>query len=389
MFMALELAAFREPAVYGPPHHLKKLKTALSAVEGLGSVYERAFPSGRGYFMAKFQKVCELEEERRDSDERTETNKAEYHRPAHDVESMWWALLFFASRALPAGESAFELFKGLFHHFVGTMLQHKIDGTDNRRSWLMLDEDLQGIVHSAAVPFADVLVAIRRYLSIPWHKYQHIVDYNHAHIALQSLLLPMINSMEQPDMEGQRVPLNTRQPRIYKDHYAALTERDSVAPPRDPMSKSITVAVSAAALVLPPAPKRKADEAAGGDTKRVKGEEGQKVPTTLRTKHHDCGLPKLKCNQASAGARVQKHWDDRLWFGRGQREKLKNPVVPAEDPDMCDEADEDEGWDEEEGEGGGKGEGEGGGEGEGEDEGGDQGEDVDDEEEECEVEGAF
>ncbi|KZV79450.1 hypothetical protein EXIGLDRAFT_846529 [Exidia glandulosa HHB12029] len=213
MFMACELSiSSRDDALDYPQSSILHLESQLEAVDNLGDVFRRAFPDDDGTFMKQFRLVLEAEEQRRKTNGQASTNPKTPHLPRHDVESVFWVLVWSFARACPVGAPFEDVKNGPFSEWAHTMLKHTIGNEGARWTLLSGAQFLKKILHPDLAPFSGLLADIAAYLFVPWDLYHDIVDDDHVHIAIRRLLLAKIHAMNNnPTLDVQ---LNIMQPRV-------------------------------------------------------------------------------------------------------------------------------------------------------------------------------
>ncbi|EJD48538.1 hypothetical protein AURDEDRAFT_162497 [Auricularia subglabra TFB-10046 SS5] len=265
MFVARELSGVGRNCIdysrFNVPY--EKLTTALTEVEKYPGIYARAFPDDSGArFTHHFAEVVEREKTRVASEERTRSNPLEPHRAHHDVESIYWWMLWTFARALPEGSEAFlESDASILGGFCELMLRHKMGDEWPRRNLMDVKNGCEEVLHSDLVHFAKVLKWLAQYLSIPWHIYiaSRTVDVDHAHHAFRRLLLAEIVYLRSAPGQQYDIALDKTQPRIFRP--SSITVRQDL-----PANRFLPKPSTRHSICLI----RKLDAAPRGDERQVK-----------------------------------------------------------------------------------------------------------------------
>ncbi|KAF8581021.1 hypothetical protein K439DRAFT_258862 [Ramaria rubella] len=145
----------------------------------------------------------------------SEENAAIVHQPFHDVESMFWVIVWFLMRAWPEDSREPEI-TDQYKLSTAAMLAHRMgtDGFGLRKDLLRYKGQVwETILHSQCRPLASMLAKMAAYLGIRWLSHPDAPPC-HSHEALKRLLLKEIVRMTQ---EGKPIPI--RGPRsISGDH---------------------------------------------------------------------------------------------------------------------------------------------------------------------------
>lgn len=310
MFVAVELSASDDQRLsYTSGQDLDALDLLVSALKGIeahADIYQEAFPDGSGaIFMAKFAEVVKREEARLTARPRKPlfSDPKELHRAHHDMETVYWDLLWTFVRALPEGADpnsvgvvAYEL-----KEICGNLLTHQLGDESSRHRYLRPADNFKRFLHGRLARFAGLLESLAIYFSIPWHIYlgDGTVDIDHAHHAVRRLLLPEIIHLRSTAGQGANVPLDKTQPRIFQSPgIVDRTTIDNTDPwGRGTGSKRKWAEVEPSQGAQPGAKKAKAAE--------VRGEDAP---------------PKRDVHPRSAEALRKLFHDSRLlWFGTGRR----------------------------------------------------------------------
>lgn len=238
MFMAIELSVKKLYLSHSPPNYLLSV---LRNVEVL-PVFDRAFPEGSVGFMAGFEKVAALETERCLSEEPTSTDtSAILHDPYHDVQSIWWCLLWGLAQALPAGQLRSKKVDTTYSYFSEYMLT----ASEAREMYLSSSAQFRHLLHDSLQHTSKLLTNMAAYLSTPWHRYRNNeqvkLQPEHGHHAMRRLLLTSIYTIavEQPRTD---VKLATQQPHriLCASHDADLFTNETMRQPNSADSKKRT-----------------------------------------------------------------------------------------------------------------------------------------------------
>ncbi|KZV87656.1 hypothetical protein EXIGLDRAFT_773448 [Exidia glandulosa HHB12029] len=344
MFMACELSSSsRDAALDYPRSSIVHLESQLEAVENLGDVFRRAFPDDDGTFMKQFRLVLEAEEQRRKTNGKAFTNPKTPHLPRHDVESVFWVLVWCFARACPVGAPFEDARNGEFSNWAHNMLKHTIGNESARWTLLGSAQILKTILHPDLASFSELLEDIAAYLIVPWDLYHDIVDDDHVHIAIRRLLLAQIHALNNnPTLD---VKLNTLQPRVInlRSHtdYVSQPSRDYVSPwasaATGPSSLASTMAVQTGseASAAPDLTKsvHHGSGASAGRSKRSAPDDdassstsNPKKKTTSKKKRNAKAqdgpdAQSTPYSKLSAAARCENLWDSWLWFAIGRRGK--------------------------------------------------------------------
>ncbi|EJD48494.1 hypothetical protein AURDEDRAFT_122859 [Auricularia subglabra TFB-10046 SS5] len=186
---------------------LKKLGT----IDSYPTQRQRMFPGDEDNgFMGFVEHVFELEARR---PVRGTTSPGVGHLPRHDVESIFWDLLWALARACPLGSDPLDDVDGEFSRFLDAMFKHDY-GKETRRPYFTAAR-FEEILHPQLRRFAPLLEDMLLYLSIPWHLhdvYDEYIGRYHAHIAMERLLFAEIYAITlDPSLD---VELDIDQPRI-------------------------------------------------------------------------------------------------------------------------------------------------------------------------------
>ncbi|KZV79453.1 hypothetical protein EXIGLDRAFT_782324 [Exidia glandulosa HHB12029] len=343
MFMACELSSSTKGLVYGDTS-LKRLGRKLRAVEELGPVFERAFPGDDGTFMEKFQLVLKAEEERIETGVNVTTDPQTAHLPRHDMESVFWVLLWCLVRACPEGAAFEDVKDGDFSNWANGMLHHTIGNETSRWFQLNAAKGLGAMLHEDLAHFSTLIQDIAAYLVVPWALYKDMVDEDHVHTAIRRLLLAQIHALANDPSKDVR--LNTMQPRVInlQNHtdYVSQPSRDYVSPWASAATglsslasaMAVQTGSGASAALDVPGSVHDGSGASAGRSKRSAPDGDTSAPTSKPKKKKTTSKKKRNAkaqdgpdaqstpnSKLSAAARCESLWDSWLWFAIGRRGK--------------------------------------------------------------------
>ncbi|EJD48546.1 hypothetical protein AURDEDRAFT_150956 [Auricularia subglabra TFB-10046 SS5] len=224
MFVALELSGsgmHRFNYTKGlDEDDIEDLTNALTAIENHETIFQRAFPGDSGStFMDDFAKVIVQEKARKKARPRVElySDPLELHRAHHDVQTIYWTMLWSFARALPRGHDAFDS-SDFLNTFCAGMLSHSLGNEANRLKYLKDEEGCIAYLHSSLTHFARLFRSLALYFSIPWHLYlkNGTVQIDHAHHAIRRILLAEIVFLRTEAGQVFNVALDKMQPRIFE-----------------------------------------------------------------------------------------------------------------------------------------------------------------------------
>ncbi|EJD48503.1 hypothetical protein AURDEDRAFT_183412 [Auricularia subglabra TFB-10046 SS5] len=213
MFISVEMCSpEREQLMPLSRPALDELLKKLREVESYPEMRQRMFPGGEDDgFMDFVSHIFDLEVARGTAGT---TSPNAQHLPRHDVESLFWDLIWALARACPEGFDPLDSIDHEFRRFVDAMLAHDLE-KETRRPYFT-EARFKHILHPALRQFAPLLTNMLRYFSIPWHS--HVVHGDeflgryHAHIAMQRLLFCEIHTITRfPFLD---VRLDTEHPRL-------------------------------------------------------------------------------------------------------------------------------------------------------------------------------
>ncbi|KAF8587755.1 hypothetical protein K439DRAFT_1544714 [Ramaria rubella] len=132
------------------------------------------------------------------------------HKPFHDVESVYWNIVWFLTRAWPENSDAETSRSPAYKEATGTMLAHQISEDEAGRIKLRQASAAEwaSILHSQCSDLATMLSDMGSYMSVKWLRYPTTPTY-HAHEALKRLLLKEIVRMT---AEGTSIPVQGPRP---------------------------------------------------------------------------------------------------------------------------------------------------------------------------------
>ncbi|EJD48560.1 hypothetical protein AURDEDRAFT_183450 [Auricularia subglabra TFB-10046 SS5] len=327
MFISLELSATYEIEYTFAWSSLGQVVTKLRSVEEQ-AFFTQAFPDDDGRFMRDLLRVLEAEKTR---DGEATTNPDTPHLPRHDVESFYWVLLWAFSRACPngsdpdGGDISPQLLD-TYSQFVNDMLGHKPRFENKRVHYLFSLSNCARLLHpKLARRFSSLLKDIAIYLSVPWHLYDTDLLPDHAHIAVQRLLLLEQHSLrrdtagDDPKTKHDDVAFNTVQPRV-----AQVIENAVLSRSMQPTGTGLMSAVEAAAYFdLNQRTVRKQPERGVKRKSEDPPQANDFVFTIAQKKRVKTKLAEEAASEAdrvpTAAELVRMIIDDRLWFGTGSR----------------------------------------------------------------------
>ncbi|EJD48514.1 hypothetical protein AURDEDRAFT_162472 [Auricularia subglabra TFB-10046 SS5] len=242
MFVSVELSS-KTAVSSGSTRRLASIEDRLAELDNRRDLYARAFPDGDNDFMNNFRYVVEEEKKRIAADDKAYTDPKSLHRPHHDVESLYWVLLWAFARACPSGHSPHGTLNDPLTLFADVMLEHRL-GEETLRCPLIFGEGVSEEVFHPLLRehFYPALEALAIYLSVPWQLYAPDVHPCHAHVALRRLLLPLID-----DIVKKKIPdvsFNTAQPRTILSRRAGQDRKIATGPGTPTLMKSIDRIIS-------------------------------------------------------------------------------------------------------------------------------------------------
>ncbi|EJD48525.1 hypothetical protein AURDEDRAFT_162484 [Auricularia subglabra TFB-10046 SS5] len=328
MFVAMELSATGLQRVdYNnalDSDLLDDLMFDLKAIEGHADIYEHAFPGGSGGgFMDNFARVVELEKARLKVRPRLPlfSDPLDLHRAHHDMETVYWDLLWTFVRALPQGSDPYPA--GNLANSLGDMctqmLQHQLGNEGSRYSYLKPSRSFEEFLHPGLVHFAGLFRSLSQYFLIPWHRYVRdgIVEIDHAHHAVRRLLLTEIVLLRTDAGQAFNVALDKVQPRIFESvGFGARKTIDWVGTGHGVGSKRKLAQVTPSAQPEGPEVKRAKVEGPQVDGEVTKVAD---VPADDRTVENAV-YEGTEIRPGSARAMQSLFRESRqLWFGTGRR----------------------------------------------------------------------
>ncbi|EJD48449.1 hypothetical protein AURDEDRAFT_162408 [Auricularia subglabra TFB-10046 SS5] len=328
MFISIELSS-KAPMRADSTRSLADITERLRVLDGRPELFARAFPNGDNDFIAKFLRIVKLEKTRIAAGEKAYTQPMSFHRPQHEVESLYWVLVWGFSRACPLGLSPHGTMGDALSQFAVTMLYHS-PGVESGRSTSLYSMGLpEGPFHPLLRrDFVTALQDLATYLAVPWGLYLRDVHPDHAHVALRRILLPLIDDVVQGKVAD--VPFNTTQPRTLQSYQFCLDRASPVTPPPQPLSPPPSAEL-ATNVESPGSPTGLTcdNDALDNLSHHLFSERGP-TPTIIGAKRAiDDGKNKPAPKRAKAGHAVEPHprdvdalikmlWADRdLWFGTG------------------------------------------------------------------------
>ncbi|EJD48530.1 hypothetical protein AURDEDRAFT_112962 [Auricularia subglabra TFB-10046 SS5] len=200
---------------------VEDLTNALAAIEKHEAIFQRAFPGDSGStFMEDFAKVIVQEKARKKVRPRVElySNPLELHRAHHDVQTIYWTMLWSFARALPRGHEAFDASETALNSFCYGMLSHSLGNEANRLTYLKDEKGSIAYLHPSLGHFGRLFRSLALYFSIPWHLYlkNGSVKIDHAHHAIRRILLAEIVFLRTEAGQKFNLALDKTQPRIFE-----------------------------------------------------------------------------------------------------------------------------------------------------------------------------
>lgn len=347
MFVAVELSS-KSPIVSGR-HSLTAIIDRLATLDRpeYAELRKRAFPDDDFQFMARFRHVASEEDKRIAANIEAFTDPDTPHRPHHDVESLYWVLLWAFSRACPLGKSPHGGPNDPFSLFAEVMLDHRLGEETIRSEKLtgngpvpdLFDPELRPHIYPALKDLAT-------YLAVPWHLYVNDVHPSHAHVALRRILLPLIHKIQNGKEGFKNVLFDTTQPRTILKWSAAVNRKSPTGPGTPSILKTLSSSrlissnsrcPAPAAMPLPPVqnvpevfvpPQFDEDDGEAWDAypddyyKHSAASAGEKRPSDDTESEPEQKRAKLdlkvKRHARDPDALIQMFYADRrLWFGNG------------------------------------------------------------------------
>ncbi|GJJ11348.1 hypothetical protein Clacol_005580 [Clathrus columnatus] len=125
------------------------------------------------------------------------TNEIGLHRPIHDMESVYWLILWFIIKALPTGVNL-ELERDNHHFLEGLMLSRRIGLTGQAFSIVPFlrstEENWKGLLNPVYEPLVGMLFNMSQYICMRWLEFPEVIPW-HPHEAFKRLLLKEIIRM--------------------------------------------------------------------------------------------------------------------------------------------------------------------------------------------------
>ncbi|EJD48513.1 hypothetical protein AURDEDRAFT_162471 [Auricularia subglabra TFB-10046 SS5] len=174
IFISVELSS-KTPVRAGGSRSLRRLAERLAVLDERPELFARAFPGPDGdhNFMENFLRVVDKEEERAAAGECAFTNPGTRHLPLHDVESLYWILVWGFSRACPVGEDPHGMLNDDLSQFVDRMLEHRVGEPEGYRNGELYGNGISPHIFHYALRATvyPVLQDLATYLAIPWNLY--------------------------------------------------------------------------------------------------------------------------------------------------------------------------------------------------------------------------
>ncbi|EJD46878.1 hypothetical protein AURDEDRAFT_123719 [Auricularia subglabra TFB-10046 SS5] len=187
-----------------PKQCLDDLLVQFAGAQRHSAFSSRAFLEGDAEFLAQFKQVMAAERARERPQAQNPPPPSEPDDPRHDVQSIYWVLLWAFSHALPLGSHTDEVVGHNYRSFCFSMLRDDVGGY-NRATWL-LDAMISGLSHPKLRSSENLLTCMASYLSVPWHAYPNMPAH-HVHGAFSRLILSFLSNPK--NAAALEVPLDT------------------------------------------------------------------------------------------------------------------------------------------------------------------------------------
>lgn len=382
MFAAVELSSEDPVKTTGfSPSLLKRLEAFDKLPEELR---KRAYPNDDGTFMKVFNEIYDLEDSRssvRHKHYGATTDPSSLHRPRHDMESLFWILLWALLRASPLFGTPAGLTNDLaLSETANILLNHRIGTKEEVRSGYRRDPPVSGL-HPLFKSFGELLIDMATYLRIPWHLYEGTVEGlspKHVHIAFRRMLLVQIyelslNNAAKDVLFNRKMPRNIRNESNFGQDRGETPTRSTgtfyppyplPAPDSSSASQNAVLRLrSGEGLVRPtshretasqrgskrsaadrdpedvdePQPSSKRSKPAQGPTTAESVEQPAAVQQAAADSQPDPAAKSQDDKARSIEKLVNAFWDDRiLWFGVGSHRPHKANEMLAGTPAQTD-----------------------------------------------------
>ncbi|EJD48483.1 hypothetical protein AURDEDRAFT_183400 [Auricularia subglabra TFB-10046 SS5] len=389
MFAAVELSSAIPEATGSVT---VELLARLAAFDKLPEAWRsRAFPGDEGRFMSVFNQIFELESLRlgpRHEHHRAMTDPSSYHRPRHDMESLYWIVVWALLRASPLLEGPAGLARDVaLSGPANVLLSHKLGINERGRTAILQNPPTECMHDVLSSRFGELLVDMATYIRIPWHLYEGKIEKlapNHVHIAFRRMLLVKIYELWEKNA-AKDVMFNRKKPRSIRDESnfgqdlgsrpsrsagTPYSPAPSSTPASSGPSQSLAVQLGGSDKSMRPLSFAGIESQRGSkrsitdrDSEALDLDDSQPSAKRLRIasasaaaepadgEEHPAEQPEPAA-QLDAGEQeddprsidrlVQAFWDDRiLWFGAGKHRRQLTEELPESSHDSSeDEADE-------------------------------------------------